>query len=73
MLATALTLALTGFAVAMLAGLLRHDGRKIVAALQGRSWAAEPPFATRPVTVRLSPRYPASRPMRALPELRAAA
>ena len=73
MLTITLTLALTGFAVAMLARLVRHDGRKIMAALQGRSWAAEPPYATRPVTVRFSPRYPVSQPVCVHPALRVAA
>ncbi len=72
MLATALTLALLGLVFAMLVGLVRHDGRKILAALQGRSWISEPP-SPRPVTVRFSPRYPVIQPLRAQPELRAAA
>lgn len=73
MLAIAVTLALFGFAVAMLAQLVRNDGPKIVAALQGHSWTAQPPLSARPVTVRVSQRYPASRPVRAQPAWRAAA
>jgi hypothetical protein len=50
--------------------LLRQDGAKIVAAMQGRSWASEPGSA-RPVVVRFSPSHRAAEP--AWPELRAAA
>ena len=72
MLATATALALFGFAILMLAGMLRTEGRKILAALRGQSWAAQQ-SAIPPVSVRFSPRYPASRPMRATLALRAAA
>ena len=72
MLATVTALALFGFAILMLAGMLRTEGRKMLAALRGQSWAARQ-SAIPPVTVRFSPRYPASRPMRATPALRAAA
>ncbi len=72
MLAALVTLALLGFAVAMLAEMVRHDGRKMLAALQGRSWISEPP-SPRPITVRFSPCYPVTQPLRAQPELRAAA
>jgi len=72
MFATLVTLMLFGFAAGMLAQMVRRDGRKMVAALQGNSWTAEPP-AMRPVTVRFSARYPVMRPMRAQPALRAAA
>ena len=72
MLATVTTLALLGFAILMLAGMLRIEGSKILAALQGQSWAARQ-SAIPAMTVRFSPRYPASRPMRAAPALRAAA
>jgi hypothetical protein len=68
-----LTLALFGLVAFVLAELVRHDREKILAALQGRSWTAEPPQPVRPVTVRFSPRYSVSRPLRVLPELRAAA
>ncbi len=40
MLAALATLALFGFALAMLVGMLRRDGRKILAALQGHSWSS---------------------------------
>jgi hypothetical protein len=72
MLAALATLALFGFALAMLTEMLRRDGRKILAALQGRSWISEPQ-SPRPVTVRFSHRYPATQPLRARPLLRAAA
>ena len=71
MLATALTLALFGLVTAILVNLVRQNGRKIVAALEGRSWTAQPPVSKRPVTVRFSPRYRAAEPVR--PALRAAA
>ena len=73
MLATAVTLALLGFAIAMIVELVRDEGKKMLAALKGKSWAAEPPLSLRPVTVRFSQRYPASRPVRARPAWRAAA
>jgi len=72
MFAIAVTLALFGFTVAMLASMATRDGQKILAALQGQSWATQPPVSARPLTLRVSPRYPASRPVRAQP-LRAAA
>ena len=68
---TAVTLALIGFVVSMLAELARQDGLKIVAALQGRSWAAHSTISALPITIRLSPRYMAAEPAR--PALRAAA
>lgn len=70
MLTTALTLAFTGLLVAMLADLVRRDGRKIMAALRGQSWALHP---SRPVTIRFSPRAAAPQAVRMLPRLRAAA
>lgn len=73
MLATALTLALFGFAALMLAGMVRADSRKILAAFAGRSWASQNAASIRPVAVRFNPRYPECRPMRVRPELRAAA
>jgi hypothetical protein len=56
----------------MLAGMLRTEGSKMLAALRGQSWAARQ-SAIPPMTVRFSPRYLALRPMRAPPALRAAA
>ena len=41
MLATFISLAVISFAIAALRELARQDGAKIVAALHGRSWAAE--------------------------------
>lgn len=73
MLATAAILAIILFAVAMLADLVRDDGRKILAALKGQSWAAQRPPAARPITIRFSQRYPEMRALRARPEWRAAA
>ena len=73
MFVAALTLALFGLVAFVLADLVRNDREKILAALQGRSWTAEPPHPVRPVTVRFSPRYSVPRPLRVLPELRAAA
>ena len=70
MFATAVTLAVIGFAVRALADLARNDGGKILAALQGRSVAAAP-RPERAIVVRLSSRRaPAEA---AWPELRAAA
>ena len=70
MFATFVTLAVISFALAGLRNLARHDGAKIIAALQGRSWIAEP-TPSRPVIVRFSPSYRAVEP--AWPALRAAA
>ena len=70
MFATFVTLAVIAFATTGLRDLARQDGAKIVAALQGRSWTAEPAHQ-RPVIVRFSPRYRAAVPAR--PVLRAAA
>jgi len=73
MFAIAVTLALFGFAALMLASMVRAEGRKMMAAMEGRSWASRQSASAGPVTLRLSPRYPASRPMRAQAGLRAAA
>ena len=72
MLVAALTLALFGFVMALVTDIIRHDGRKIMAALQGRSWAAEP-TAGRPMTIRFSQPYRAAKPAPKWPALRAAA
>ena len=72
MLVAAVTLALFGFVLTLVVDVMRRDGAKILAALDGRSWTAAP-TAGRPVTIRFS------RPDRAeglgpqVPELRAAA
>ena len=73
MIVAALTITLFGLVAMMLAKIVSDDAGKIAAALQGRSWVSEPPSPVRPVTVRYSPRYPVSRPVRVAPELRAAA
>ena len=72
MLATVTALALFGFAILMLAGMLRTEGRKMFDALRGQSWTARQ-SSIPPVTVRFSPRYPASRQIRVTLALRAAA
>lgn len=72
MFATALTLALFGFVLTMVVDVIRRDGRKIVAALEGRSWTAEP-TAGRPVTIRFSQPSKAVELGRVRPALRAAA
>jgi len=55
--------------------MVAEERGKIVAALKGRSLLAEPVVSTRPVVVRMAPRQrtPASAPMRAGAQLRAAA
>jgi len=58
--ATAVTLALLGFVGSALTRLLRQDGEKILAALQGRSWTAQPPAPTLPATIRFSRPYRAA-------------
>ena len=67
MFATFVTLAVISFALAGLRDLARQEGAKILAAMQGRSWAAEPRPA-RPIVVRFSSQDAAW-----APELRAAA
>ena len=54
LIATAVTLALLGFVGSALTRMCRQDGEKILAALQGRSWAAQLPAPTRPVAIRFS-------------------
>ena len=54
MLAAAVTLALFGFILRLVVDVIRRDGRKIVAALEGHSWTAQP-TAGRPVTIRFNP------------------
>ena len=73
MLAAAVTLALFGFVLTLVVDLMRRDGRKIIAALDGRSWTAEPSQG-RPVTIRFNPqRTEALLEPRWQPVLRAAA
>ena len=53
MLAAALTLGLFGLVLVMVVDVIRRDGRKIIAALEGRSWVAEPSHG-RPMPIRFS-------------------
>jgi hypothetical protein len=55
MLAAALTLALFGFVLTLVVDVVRRDGPKVIAALEGRSWTAGPTQGL-PVTIRFSPR-----------------
>jgi len=70
MFATFVTLAVISFAIAGLKDLARQDGAKIMAAMQGRSWAAQP-RPSRPAIVRFS--SPERKVEAVWPELRAAA
>ena len=54
MLAAALTLTVFGFILTLVVDVMRRDGRKIIAALEGRSWTAEP-SQVREVTIRFNP------------------
>jgi len=71
--ATAVTLALLGFVGSALSKLLRQDGDKILAALQGRSWTAQRPAPTRPIAIRFSRPCRAAESARVPAGLRAAA
>ena len=53
MIAAAVTLALFGFILTLVVDVMRRDGAKIVAALEGHSWTAQP-SAGRPITIRFS-------------------
>ena len=72
MLAAAVTLALFGFVLTMVVDVIRRDGVKIVAALEGHSLTARP-IVGRPVTIRFSRPDRAAAPARDLPALPAAA
>ena len=72
MFATAVTLALFGFVLTMVVDVIRRDGRKILAAFEGRSWASSP-TSGRPVTIRFSQPRRAAEQVRGRPALRAAA
>ena len=72
MLAAAITLTLFGFILTLVVDVMRRDGAKIAAALDGRSWTAQP-TSGRPLTIRFSPRCKAAEPERLLVGLRAAA
>lgn len=70
MVAAAVTLALFGFTLTLVIDVLRRDGGKIVAALEGKSWTADK-RPTRSVTTRFS--QPVGPAARHWPEMRAAA
>ena len=72
MFAAAVSLALFGFILTLVVDVMRREGGKIVAALEGRSWTAGP-TAGRPVTIRFSPRRTAVELVPGSPRLRAAA
>ena len=72
MLAAAITLSLFGLVLTMVVDVIRRDGPKIVAALEGRSLASEP-MPTRPVTIKFSRQRRAVAPRHLQPALRAAA
>ena len=72
MLAAAVTLTLFGFILTLVVDVMRRDGAKILAAIEGRSWTAQP-TAGRRVTIRFSPRCTAAGPAAGRPALRAAA
>ena len=55
MFAIAFSLALFGFVLTMVVDVIRRDGGKVVAALEGRSWTAGPTEG-RPATIRFNPR-----------------
>ena len=55
MLAATVTLALFGFILTLVVDVMRRDGRKIIAALEGHSWTAQPTNG-RPVAIRFNPR-----------------
>ena len=62
MLAAATTLALFGFILAMVVGVMRRDGTKIVSRPRGkRSWTAQP-TAEQAQMMRFSPRCKAAEP-----------
>jgi hypothetical protein len=70
MIATAISLAIMAFVINAIADMAHRDGPKVIAALQGRSMAAEPK-PVRPINVRFRPSCKAAEWAR--PELRAAA
>ena len=54
MIATAITLAVLWFTGSMLAEIFRENRGKMLAALAGRSWAANASATSRPIAVRFS-------------------
>ena len=55
MLGIALTIALVGFVLTLVVDVVRRDGGKVIAALEGHSWKAGPTEG-RPITIRFNPR-----------------
>lgn len=73
MLTAAVTLTVFGFVLVMVTDVIRRDGQKIIAALEGHSWTAGS-TSVRPVTIRFNQPNRAPAPVRKWqPELRAAA
>jgi hypothetical protein len=73
MLGIALTIALFGFILTFVVDVVRRDGGKVIAALEGHSWKAGPTEG-RPITIRFNPRRTeVELEPRWIPELRAAA
>ena len=72
MLAAAITLSLFAFVLLMVVDIVHRDGRKIAAALEGRSLVSQP-VPTRPVTVRFSQQGMGAELRQLQPALRAAA
>jgi len=72
MFAAAVTIALFGIILTLVVDVMRRDGAKVLAALEGRSWTAGP-TAGRPVTIRFNRRCTAEEPALGLSQLRAAA
>jgi hypothetical protein len=73
MIATIVTLAILWFACSMLGELFRQDRGKMLAALEGNSWTANPRSVERPVTIRFNPPGKVAEPARPRHLLRAAA
>jgi hypothetical protein len=55
MVGIALTLILFGFILTLVIDVVRRDGGKVMAALEGHSWTAGPTEG-RPITIRFNPR-----------------
>ena len=72
MFAAFVTIALFGLILTLVVDVMRRDGAKIIAALEGHSWSAQP-SAGRPVTIRFSRLDKAAEQRLGLPVLRAAA
>lgn len=72
MLTAVVTLALFGVILTLVVDVVRRDGMKVIAALEGHSWTAQP-AASRPVAIRFNGSDREAVPVRGLPGLRAAA